>query len=199
MELLFLQRKKQNDYVSHSEVKSYDIKTKLITKLDIDHNYLPSFKGNNKESNIVIYTNISTLKIEAKDLNTSKKWVVTNDDGQFYNAIVSNDGKKAAVHNGAEIYIYNTDGSGLISKIGTGIATSWSKDDKYLLGFMDESRDGHEVSNSDLFLFNVANSKAEKITATATVFEVFPSFYDTDRIIFSDDKTGKIYTSKIKL
>ncbi|WP_300571025.1 hypothetical protein [Flavobacterium sp.] len=195
----FFKEKKQNDYVSRSEVKAYNIKTKSISKLDINHNYLPSFKGNSKENAIVIYTNIATLKIEAKDLNTSKTWIVTKDEGQFYNAILSNDGKKVAVHNGSEIYIYNIDGSGLISKMGTGIATSWSKDDKYLLGFMDESKDGHALSNSDLYLFDVLTSKAVKITATSTSFEMFPSFYDIDKIIFSDDKTGQIFTSKIKL
>jgi len=191
----FFKEKKENDYVSNSEVKSYNVSTKSTTKLNINHNYLPSYKG---ENNIVIYTNISTLKIEAKDLKTSKTWVVTEDEGQFYKAILSNDGKKVAVHNGADIYIYHTDGSGLISKLGTGIATSWSKDDKYLIGFMDESKNGHDISNSDLYLFDVANSKANKLTTTSTAFEMFPSFYDTDKIIFSDDKTGHIFTSKIK-
>lgn len=195
----FFKEKKENDYASHSEVMRYNIKTKSIQKLDINHNYLPSYKGNDSEKNIVVYTNIHTLKIEAKDLNTSKTWIVTPDKGQFYNAIVSHDGKKVAVHNGSDIYIFNADGSGLISKIGVGIATSWSKDDKYLIGFMDESKDGHEVSNSDLYLYDTVTSKSEKITTSSAIFEMFPSFYDTDKIIFADDKTGQIFTSKIKL
>lgn len=195
----FFKEKKENDYVLHSEVKSYNIQTKSINKVAINHNYLPSYKGNDSQNNVVIYTNISTLKIEAKDLKSSKTWIITNDEGRFYNALLSNDGKKVAVHNGSEIYIYNIDGSGLISKIGTGIATSWSKDDKYLIGFMDESKDGHDISNSDLYLFDVASSKSEKITTTENTFEMFPSFYDTDKIIFADDKTGQIFTSRIKL
>ncbi|HLF51797.1 hypothetical protein [Flavobacterium sp.] len=197
---IFFKEKKENDYVANSEVKSYTIKTKLIKKhLDINHNYLPSFNGQEKGTGIVIYTNLSTLKIEAKDLKTSKSWVVTNDEGQFYNAILSNDKKKVAVHNGSDIYVYNTDGSGLITKIGTGIATSWSKDDKYLIGFLDESKDGHEISNSELYLFNAATSKTTKITNSEEVFEMFPSFYDGDKIIYADDKTGQIFTSRIKL
>lgn len=195
----FYKEKKENDYVSNSEVICYNIKTKSSQKVAINHNYLPSYKGNTPGNNLVIFTNITTLKIEAKDLNTSKSWIVTNDEGQFYNALLSHDGKKVAVHNGAEIYIYNSDGSGLISKIGTGIATSWSKDDKYLIGFMDESKNGHEVSNSDLYLYDVKTSKSEKITTTDNAFEMFPSFFDTDKIIFADDKTGQIFTSKIKL
>ncbi|MET0945493.1 MAG: hypothetical protein ABWY22_08790 [Flavobacterium sp.] len=197
---MYFKEKKANDYVANSEVISYTIKTKLTKEhLDINHNYLPSYNGQEKDNGIVIYTNLSTLKIEAKDLKTSKSWVVTNTDGQFYNAILSNDKKKVAVHNGSDIYIYNTDGSGLITKIGTGIATSWSKDDTYIIGFLDESKDGHEISNSELYLFDVATSKTTKITNSEDVFEMFPSFYDGDKIIYADDKTGQIFTSRIKL
>lgn len=198
-EQFFFKEKSDNDYVSHSVVKSYNIKTKSIQKLDINPNFLPSFKGSEVKNNIVIYTNITTLKIEAKDLNTSKTWIVTPDEGQFYNAILSHDQKKVAVHNGPAIYIYHTDGSGIITKIGPGIATSWSKDDQYIIGFMDESQDGHNISNSELYLFEVASSKSKKITNTESVFEMYPQFYDRDYIIFSDDKTGQIFTSKIKL
>ena len=194
----YFKEKKENDYVSNSEVKVYNIKRKIIQKLEINHNYLPSFQGNTKENNIVIYTNIHTLKIEAKDLNTNKTWLVTKDDGQFYNAILSHDKTKVAVHNGAEIYIYHTDGSGLISNMGTGIATSWSKDDQYLIGFRDESKNGHEISNSDLYLFEANTSKTTKITTTKNTFEMFPSFYDTNKIIYADDRTGQIFTATLK-
>lgn len=193
----YFKEKKEKGYVSDSEVVHYNLKSKLSTKLpDVNHNYLPSYNG---EKVIVIYTNLTTLKIEAKDLNTSKSWVVTNLEGQFYNALLSNDRKKVAVHNGSDIYIYNTDGSGLIQKLGRGIATSWSKDDKYLIGFLDESSDGHSISNSELYVFDMASSKAQKITTTKQTFEMFPSFYDTNKIIYSDDKTGQIFTSEIKL
>ncbi len=197
-ESIYFKEKKENDYVSNSEVKVYNKKRKVITKLDINHNYLPSFQGNTKENNIVIYTNINTLKIEAKDLNTNKTWIVTKDDGQFYNAILSHDKTKVAVHNGADIYIYHIDGSGLIVKLGPGIVTSWSKDDQYLIGFLDESKNGHETSNADLYLFEVKTSKTTKITTTENIFEMFPSFYDTNKIIYADDKAGQIFTATIK-
>ena len=138
-----------------------------------------------------------TLKIEAINLNTSKSWVVTNDEGQFYNAILSHDGKKVAVHNGPNISVYNIDGSGIISKLGVGIATSWSKNDNYLLGFMDESSDGHEISNSDLYMFDVTKSTSKKITQTKDSFESDPSFFGTNMIIYADEKTGQIFTSQI--
>jgi hypothetical protein len=197
-ESFFYKVKPENGYIMNSEVYSYNIKTKKTEKVNINHNYLPSYKGNTKGSNIVVYTNIMTLKIEAIDLNTSKSWIVTNDEGQFYNAILSHDRKKVAVHNGANVFVYNIDGSGIIAKLGIGIASSWSKDDKYLLGFMDESLDGHEISNSDLYLFDVANSKSKKITQTKDSFESDPSFFGSDKIIYADEKTGQIFTSQIK-
>lgn len=196
-ETFFYKVKPENGYIINSEVFSYNIKTKKTEKISINHNYLPSYKGNMKGSNIVVYTNIMTLKIEAINLNTSKSWVVTNDEGQFYNAILSHDGKKVAVHNGPNISVYNIDGSGIISKLGVGIATSWSKNDNYLLGFMDESSDGHEISNSDLYMFDVTKSTSKKITQTKDSFESDPSFFGTNMIIYADEKTGQIFTSQI--
>ena len=192
----YFKEKNEKDYVSNSVLKSYTIKTKKTASLtELNHNFLPSYNGN--ESEVVVYTNIMTLKIEAKDLKTSKSWVITSDEGQFYNALLSHDKTKIVVNKGADLYVYNVDGSGKPSKIGTGLATAWSKDDAYVLGFMDESIDGHEVSNSDLYLFDVAKATSKKITTTANVFEMYPSFYDGDKIIFVDDKTGQLYTSKI--
>ncbi|ESU26511.1 hypothetical protein FLJC2902T_24820 [Flavobacterium limnosediminis JC2902] len=195
----YFRTKNKADYHSYAKVASYDVKARTQKKQNsASPNWLPSFKGF-EESTIVVYTNLTTLKIEAKDLKTQKSWVITNDEGQFYNALLSNDGKKIAVHKGADIYIYAIDGKSKGIKIGTGIATSWSKNDKYLIGFMDESKDGHTVSNSDLFLFDVASLKKIQLTSTEDRIEMFPCFYGDNKIMFSDDKTGKIYVSKLKI
>lgn len=195
-ETFYFKEKNEKDYVSNSVLKSYSIKNKRIENLpSLNHNFLPSYNGNNND--IVVYTNIMTLKIEAKDLKSSKSWIITADEGQFYNALLSNDKTKIVVNKGADLYVYNVDGSGKPKKIGTGLATDWSNDDTYVLGFMDESKDGHDVSNSDLYLFDVAKAASKKITATENVFEMYPSFYDGDKIIFVDDKTGQLFTSKI--
>jgi len=37
---------------------------------------------------------MTTLKIEAKDLISKKSWVITSEEGQYYNALLSPDGKK---------------------------------------------------------------------------------------------------------
>ncbi len=194
-ETIFYKVKPEDGYVMDSEVFSYNIKTKETKKIEINHNYLPSYQG---ENSVIVYTNIRTLKIEAIDLKTMKSWVVTNNDGQFYSATLSHDGTKVAVHEGSDIYVYNIDGSGMIAKLGPGIATSWSMDDNYLIGYLSESSDGHVISNSDIYLYDVKNSKSKKITTTKNVYESNVSFISENKIIYADEKTGDILTSKIK-
>lgn len=192
----YFKEKGEKEYFSNSRVKSYSIKDKIAKETDLNHNLLPSFNGKNE---IVVHTNPFTLQIEATNLKTQKTWAVTNDEGQYYNAILSHDGKKVAVHKGADIWVYNVDGSDKGKLIGQGIATSWSTDDKYLIGFLDESLDGHSISNSEILLFDVENGKTKKLTSTEDQFEMFPSLFGENQIIFSDEKSGKIYVSTLKL
>jgi len=193
---IFFKAKPENGYVEDSEVFEYNIQTKKTEKININHNFLPSYNGKN---NIIVYTNIHTLKIEAIDLKTNKSWVVTNTDGQFYSATLSHDGKKVALHEGSNIYVYNIDGSGLIADLGMGIATSWSLDDKYLIGYNSESEDGHEISNSDIYLFDLKKSKSVKLSNSKNLLEANPCFVSKNKIIYSDENTGEIIISKIKL
>ncbi|WP_313807088.1 hypothetical protein [Flavobacterium sp.] len=191
----YYKEKKEKEYFSDAKVKGYSISSKKITSLDINHNFLPSYNGKN---DVVVHTNPSTLRIEATNVKTLKTWLVTGDEGQYYNAILSNDGTKVAVHKGAEIWVYDVNGSEKGKLIGQGIATAWSSDDRFLIGFLDESRDGHNISNSEILLFDVENSNTRKLTSTENQIEMFPSLYGNNQIIFSEERTGKIYTSTLK-
>ncbi|GAA4768507.1 MULTISPECIES: TolB family protein [Flavobacterium] len=192
----YFKEKGEKEYFSNSKVKSYSIKEKTASEIDLNHNLLPSFNGKNE---IVVHTNPFTLQIEATNLKTQKTWLITSNEGQYYNAILSHDGKRVAVHNGPDIWVYNIDGSGKGKLIGQGIATSWSNDDKYLIGFLDESQDGHSISNSEILLFDVENARTKKITSTENQFEMFPSLFGENQVIFSDENSGKIYVSTLKL
>ncbi|MVO10939.1 hypothetical protein GOQ30_17340 [Flavobacterium sp. TP390] len=197
----YFKQKNENEFFYNSKTYSYSILDQKIEELpEINANYLPSFKGFKKGGDraIVVYTNLNTLQIFAKNLHTQEKWLITQNDGQYYNAIRSNDGKKVAVHNGADIYIYDIDGQKEGVKIGSGIATSWSPNDDYLIGFLDQSSDGHTIDNSEIYLFNPKEYSPKKITNTEVISEMFPSFIDENTIIFSDDKTGRIFTFNIK-
>lgn len=197
----YFKQKNENEFFYNSKTYSYSILEHKIEEIpEINANYLPSFKGlkENNENNIVVYTNLNTLQIFARNLLTQEEWIVTQDDGQFYNALLSHDGKKVAVHKGADIYVYDINGQKDGIKIGSGIATSWSPNNDYLIGFLDQSLDGHTIENSEIYLFNPKEYRPKKITNTEVISEMFPSFIDANTILFSDDKTGRIFTFNIK-
>lgn len=201
-ETVYFKQKEAKEYFSDSKVYSYSLKTKTTVLMpEIDINMLSSYHGKEKNatSQIVVYTNMATLKIEAKDLVTKRSWVITSEEGQYYNALLSPDGKKVAVHKGSDIYVYEVNGTGKGEKIGTGIATSWSPDNQHLLGFLDTSEDGHNVTNSELYLFDSKSLTAKKVSNTEVLLEMFPSFIGKNKVLFTDDKTGAIYTAKLKI
>lgn len=201
-EIVYFKQKEVKEYFSDSKVYSYSLKDKnIVLRNDIDINMMSSYHGveKNVENQIVVYTNMTTLKIEAKDLITKKSWVITSEDGQYYNALLSPNGQKVAVHKGADIYVYDVNGTGKGQKIGTGLATSWSADNQYLLGFLDTSEDGHNVTNSELYLFDSQTLKSKKVTNTEVLLEMFPSFISENKVLFTDDKTGAIYTANLKM
>jgi hypothetical protein len=103
------------------------------------------------------------------------------------------------VHKGSDVYIYPLEGSSEGIKIGTGLVTSWSSDSKNLIGFIDESEDGHSVSNAELLWFNIENKTVKKISFTEVFLEMYPSFIDSKTILFSEDKTGGIYIANLKM
>jgi hypothetical protein len=201
-EMVYFKQKEIKEYFSDSKVYSYSLKDKKATlRTDIDINMLSSYHGIEKKvkSQIVVYTNMTSLKIEAKDLISKRSWVITSEEGQYYNALLSPDGKKVAVHKGSDIYVYDINGNEKGQKIGTGIATSWSADNQHLLGFLDTSEDGHNVTNSEIYLFDTKTLKSKKVTNTEVLLEMFPSFIGKNKVLFTDDKTGAIYIAKLKM
>jgi DNA-binding beta-propeller fold protein YncE len=201
-EMVYFKQKEVKEFFSDSKVYSYSLKDKKATlRTDIDINMLSSYHGaaKNAASQIVVYTNMTTLKIEAKDLISKRSWVITSEEGQYYNALLSPDGKKVVVHKGSDIYVYDINGNGKGQKVGTGIATSWSADNQHLLGFLDTSEDGHNVTNSELYLFDIKTLQSKKVTNTEVLLEMFPSFISKNKVLFTDDKTGAIYTANLKM
>ena len=198
---VYFKQKEKGAFFADAKSYTFNIETQKTSELqEINHNFLPSFTGYDKgdSSSIVVYTDINTLKIHAKDLVSQKDWIVTNDEGQFYNAILSHDAKKVAVHNGANVFIYDIQGKEKPVNLGMGIATAWSPSDKYLIGFLDESADGHSITNSEIYMFSPDQKAPVKVTNTEVFSEMFPSFVNENTILFSDDKTGRLFTIDIK-
>ncbi len=127
--------------------------------------------------------------------------VITKNDGQFYHPLISPDGTKVAVHNGNEIYVYSLiDINTTPVLLGEGIASSWSPDGKSIFTFMDESEDGHTISNSELYQISSNGVvKNIQITKTADTAEMWPSISpDGKKIAFSDEFSGRIFIADFK-
>ncbi len=180
------------------EVKCIDIESmKIQNAPSMNPDGLASNCSAKLPSDPIVYTNTKTLQIEAHTLDKARKWNITNQPGQFYEAILSPDKKSVVVHEGNEMFIYATDGSGQTRSLGNGIATSWSPDGKHLLFFL-ATDNGHEITGSDLFLCEVADGHRWQLTQTREIFEMYPSFSpDGGTIAYSDENKGAIYTAKL--
>lgn len=191
-------RKKTTDNQSRSTMVVEQIfldEDRIIQHAEANPNALLSMTA---KSEIIVYTNTLTLQIEGKNLTTGEVWAITKDDGQYYHAIPSPDNNKVLVHSSGQMFVYDIHGNGLLTSLGRGIATSWSKDSKQILYFIGTD-DGHHTTGSELYLCNADGSAYWQLTNTPNSYEMFPSFSpDNMRIAFSDDLTGAIYIAELR-
>ena len=193
---------KYKKYKSHTEVKSINILTGETTEhSDIDVNIalnsITSRVSAKSNSDVIVYLDKKTLMVKAQTLDGSKKWDITK-DGRYYGLVLSPDRTKVLVHKNGRMFVYAIDGSGLISSLGRGIANSWSSDGKQILFLIDESKDGHAITGSDLYLTNSDGSQRWQLTNTPYIFEEWPDWSpDNKQIVFSDVKTGTIYIADL--
>jgi len=180
---------------SYFEVYSIDIDTKKSQlQSDINPDGIKSYSQAIDSESPIIFINTKTLKVEAETVNKKKKWIITNDEGQFYNPILSPDKMKVLTHRGSDMLIFSSDGSGIISNIGVGIGCSWSRDNKKILYFLDESSNGEQITGSELYLINIDGTNKQNLTNTDDMIEMYPMFSpDNSKIVFSDEKTRNIY------
>lgn len=130
--------------------------------------------------------------------STFKQNQILEKDKNCYQPIISPDKKKVAVHIGADVWIYDIEGKNTPINFGLGLVTSWSPNSNYLLGFIDESIDGHDISNSDLYLYNIQSATKLKITNTKNIFEMNPSWsINGKHIYYIDSNTNNILKSDI--
>ncbi len=191
-------RYKENEHQIHPEIKSYSLENKKSAKTMLHPNGLLSASKASKNSDPVIFINVETLGIEAQTKDESSCWNITHDDGQYYRPLLSPDKKTVIVHEKSEMYLYAADGSGMIRHLGTGLASSWSPDGKFVLAFLDTSHDGHTISGSDLYIIDVEAGKLEKFTNTDDLNEMWPNWSsDGSKIAFEDERSGNIFIADI--
>ncbi len=191
-------RHKSDRLQVHPEIKRIRMSDRQVQNSSLNPNGLLSASKAQSDKDVVVSINIETLGIEAALKDGSKSWAVTTDGGQYYRPLLSPDQQTVVVHEGSEMYLFATDGSGLIRHLGTGLAGSWSPDGKHLMTFLDESQDGHTISGSELYMVNVEDGQLSDLTQTPDVYELWPAWSaDGTKIAFEDARTGVIYVADI--
>jgi Tol biopolymer transport system component len=178
-------------------VKSIDIATKLITNHpEIDINGISSSVHGKSNNDLIIYLDKKTLMVKARTMDNSKKWDITKDERNYFISL-SPDKTKVLVGNHDKMFVYASDGSGLINTLGGGIGGSWSKDSKQILFHISED-DGHRTTGSELYLINSDGSNKWQLTITPNFIEEYPDWSpDNKKIAFSDINTGVIYMADL--
>jgi len=185
-------KKKNKDY--KMSFYSLNIYSKEINEIE----NIPDLTAINsfRVSDTIYFLDQKNLQIKAK--YKEKTWSITNDNERYYNLHISPDGKKMIAHSGVNAYVISLE-SNEKNSLGKVIITDWDKESKFIIGFLDESENGHSISNSDLYLFNSINFKSKKLTNTKKYFESYPFFMTDKKIGYSDLKNGGIYQKQIQL
>jgi Tol biopolymer transport system component len=203
---IVVQEKKKSDMdnSSYFQTKRLEITTgKLLATDKIAEKQIVFGKRSTAVGKVIrvqpveVYINADLQLMAIQD---GKETRITQDDGQYYNPLISPDGSKVAVHKGSNVYVFSLLNPGTKPvDLGTGIASSWMPDGQSILAFMDETVDGHTISNSELhqLFLNGSKNKAQ-LTNTRNVIEMWPSVSpDGKRIAFSDEKSGDIFIANL--
>lgn len=195
---LFMKSKMQSGKEIKNETKQYVIKTnKIVKREDIDFRTIQSFNNIKSNTDPLVYIN-EKLQLIKTD-RTSNINTVLEGNKICYQPVLSPNRQKVAVHIGNEIWVYDMNIKEKPRKIGNGLVTSWSLDSKILAGFIDVSEDGHQISNSELYLYDIQNQKTMQLTNTEDVIEMNPSFsQDGKKIYYINSKNGTIIISELK-
>ncbi|MCT4580313.1 MAG: hypothetical protein N4A35_02765 [Flavobacteriales bacterium] len=176
-------------------IKSININTKEIKTIE---GYPPLTDLESLTiSDTIYYIDSKTLAVKAKYDN--KEWNISdkNKSGNYYNILTSPNNKYLAIHFNTDVLLFSTNGE-FISNLGTGIATDWSPDSDYLIGFLDHSTDGHSINNSEIIKFDLTKATPEPITSTTNALEMWPTFKTKNIIVYADKLNKGLFSLEIK-
>lgn len=134
----------------------------------------------------------------------SEKLILVDEQGNqkvLYNSpafapALSPDGKRVAFNALNDLAVINIDGSGF-RNLGAGFNPSWANNSQVVVERTTD--DGHKFLEGDLYLINVDNAHAKRLTTTSSMIEVNPSVSaDGQRVLFTNDVDGQVYIADLK-
>lgn len=196
---IIMRSKTQTNGNVKTETVSYVVDgEKIVNRSDIDYRAIQSYSISTSINDPIVYIN-EKLQLVLGRIG-SNEVVILESEKPCYQPLLSPDKSKVAVHIGSDIWIYDISRKTNSYMIGMGIVTSWSPDSKLLIGFLDSSDDGHQISNSELYIFDTERKKSHPITNSSDRIEVNPAFSNRgNKLYFIDIKSGSIMSLKFNI
>lgn len=135
--------------------------------------------------------------VKAKTYDGSRNWLITPQKANYSGYILSPDGKTVLIQEQGAMFIYATDGSGLLVSLGRGSMNSWSPDGKKVLYDFGKD-DGHRTLISELFIVNADGTGHKQLTFTPDIHEADADWSpDGKRITFWGFESETVYIADI--
>ena len=148
--------------------------------------------GNETEASIsneiIVYQENAKIIVYDRE----KKMIKPFGDGHYLWTEISPDRDKILfTYAGKGTYVCDLEGN-ILNEIGYANSPKWSADGKYI-AYMKDFDDGHHVTRSDIYVYDLGTNAEVNITNTPDVIELYPSWSADNSRIVCNDEAGDVY------
>ncbi len=194
-DVIFYKEKVNNNW----KVYTYSITAKQTKELTaVDHRTIQSLASAQDANDPLLFIN-ENLQISKTTSNSTNSVVITKNQSQYYNPILSPKKDYVLVHSGSMINLLELE-TGDETSLVQGIATAWHPNKNGFIYFLDETNDGHSTSGSEVYYYNLSTRTSKNLTKTPYITEMWPSISGDGKLLTcEDEKTGNVlvYTLNI--
>jgi Tol biopolymer transport system component len=159
------------------EIFSSGIKTKLA-------------KSNN--SSKIVYIRNDKIAVESLVTHQLETYEPVKNERVLNLQVSPEDNKVAFEIYGGDMYVMNTDGTGL-TDLGQGYRPKWSPDNQHIVYMITED-DGYNITSSDIYSIKIDGTEKTNLTNTKDKIEMNPDWSpDGKKIAFDVPSEGSIY------